>query len=58
MNRLITSRIATYNFSPTPLSRHGTLLMRVKENSIIVTGNTVIDALLLGGGYKMKSEVA
>lgn len=45
MNRLITSRIATYNFSPTPLSRQNLLDEGVTENSIVVTGNTVIDAL-------------
>lgn len=45
MNRLITSRIATYNFSPTPLSRQNLLDEGVKESSITVTGNTVIDAL-------------
>ncbi len=56
MNRLITSRIATYNFSPTPLSRQNLLDEGVKENSIIVTGNTVIDALYWVVD-KMKSEV-
>lgn len=45
MNRLITSRIAAYNFSPTPLSRQNLLDEGVKEDSIAVTGNTVIDAL-------------
>lgn len=45
MNRLITSRIATYNFSPTPLSRQNLLDEGVKKNSIAITGNTVIDAL-------------
>jgi UDP-N-acetylglucosamine 2-epimerase (non-hydrolysing) len=45
MNRLITSRIAAYNFSPTPLSRQNLLNEGVKEDSIAVTGNTVIDAL-------------
>ena len=44
MNRQITGRIATYNFSPTPLSESNLK----KENihgDIYVTGNTVIDAL-------------
>ena len=45
MNRQITGRIATYNFSPTPLSRHNLLEEKVSEQSITVTGNTVIDAL-------------
>ena len=45
MNRQITGRIATYNFAPTPLSRQNLLEEKVNETSIIVTGNTVIDAL-------------
>ena len=45
MNRLITGRIATYHFSPTQLSRQNLLQENVSETSIIVTGNTVIDAL-------------
>lgn len=45
MNRQITSRIATYNFAPTPLSKSNLLKENVKEDSILVTGNTVIDAL-------------
>lgn len=45
MNRQITGRIATYNFSPTPLSRQNLLEEKVNEQNIIVTGNTVIDAL-------------
>lgn len=45
MNRLITGRIATYHLSPTPLSRQNLLDEGIKEESISVTGNTVIDAL-------------
>lgn len=45
MNRLITGRIATYHFSPTPLSRQNLLDEGVKTKQIHVTGNTVIDAL-------------
>ncbi|MCQ2049798.1 MAG: UDP-N-acetylglucosamine 2-epimerase (non-hydrolyzing), partial [Candidatus Saccharibacteria bacterium] len=45
MNRLITGRIATYHFSPTPLSRQNLLKENVRDCQIIVTGNTVIDAL-------------
>ena len=44
MNRQITGRIATYNFSPTPLSEKNLLEERAHGN-IFVTGNTVIDAL-------------
>lgn len=45
MNRLITGRIATHNFAPTQLSRQNLLNEAVKDDSIFVTGNTVIDAL-------------
>lgn len=47
MNRLITGRIATYHFSPTPLSCQNLLDEGVKEDRITVTGNTVIDALYM-----------
>ncbi|MDD4033280.1 MAG: UDP-N-acetylglucosamine 2-epimerase (non-hydrolyzing) [Bacteroidales bacterium] len=47
MNRQITSRIATYNLAPTPLSKENLLNEGVKEESIAVTGNTVIDALYM-----------
>lgn len=47
MNRQITGRIAAYNFSPTPLSRQNLLDEGIKEDSITVTGNTVIDALYM-----------
>ncbi len=44
MNRQITGRIATYNFSPTLLSEKN-LLEEKAHGSIYVTGNTVVDAL-------------
>lgn len=46
MNRQITSRIATYNFAPTPLSEQN-LKEEKAMGQIFVTGNTVIDALHL-----------
>ena len=45
MNRLITGRITTHHFSPTPLAKENLLREHVDETQIIVTGNTVIDAL-------------
>ena len=45
MNRLLTGRLATYHFSPTPLSRNNLIKESVDDRNIIVTGNTVIDAL-------------
>lgn len=47
MNRLITGRIASYHFSPTQLSRQNLLDEGVREETVIVTGNTVIDALYM-----------
>ena len=44
MNRQITGRIATYNFSPTPLSEKN-LMEEKAHGNIYVTGNTVVDAL-------------
>ena len=45
MNRLITSRISAYNFAPTSLSKQNLLNEGIADDTIIVTGNTVIDAL-------------
>lgn len=47
MNRQITGRIATYHFAPTPLSRQNLLSEGINEKQIVVTGNTVIDALYM-----------
>ena len=47
MNRQITSRIAAYNYAPTPLSRQNLLQENVANETITVTGNTVIDALYM-----------
>lgn len=45
MNRQITGRIAAWHFAPTALSRRNLLDEGVREENIVVTGNTVIDAL-------------
>lgn len=47
MNRLLTSRLATYHFCPTPNSAENLLVENIKKN-VFVVGNTVIDALLMG----------
>ena len=47
MNRQLTGRIATYHFAPTPLSRQNLLTENVKPEHIVITGNTVIDALYM-----------
>lgn len=56
MNRQITGRIATYNFSPTPLSGKNLLEEKV-HGKIVVTGNTVIDALHMVV-EKLKNDIA
>ena len=56
MNRQITGRIATYNFSPTPLSESN-LKEEKAQGQIFVTGNTVIDALHMVVD-KLKSDKA
>lgn len=45
INRQITGRLATYHFAPTPLAKNNLLQENVSQEKIIVTGNTVIDAL-------------
>ena len=47
MNRQITGRITTHHFAPTPLAKLNLLNENVKPEQIIVTGNTVIDALYM-----------
>jgi UDP-N-acetylglucosamine 2-epimerase (non-hydrolysing) len=46
LNRQITSRISKYHFSPTLLSKKNLLAEGIKEESVIITGNTGIDALI------------
>ncbi len=45
MNRSVTGRLTDYHFTPTENSKHNLLRENVMENDILVTGNTVIDAL-------------
>jgi len=46
MNRQVTGRIADYHFAPTDASKVNLLKENVNSKSILVTGNTVIDALM------------
>lgn len=62
MNRQLTGRIATYHFSPTLLSKQNLLNEGIGEDNIVVTGNTVIDALYMvvekiKTDKKLKSEL-
>ena len=47
MNRQLTGRISTYHFAPTRLAQQNLLKENVKQEQILVTGNTVIDALYM-----------
>ena len=59
MNRQLTGRIADINFSPTVQNKKNLLKENVPEESIYITGNTVIDALktTVQKDYKFKNEV-
>lgn len=45
INRQVTGRIADCHFAPTTTSKDNLLKENIKESTILVTGNTVIDAL-------------
>ena len=47
VNRQLTTRLSKYHFAPTPLNRDNLLKENVDSENIIVTGNTVIDALMM-----------
>jgi UDP-N-acetylglucosamine 2-epimerase (non-hydrolysing) len=47
LNRQLTSRIAKYHFTPTNQSKENLLLENIEAKNIVVTGNTVIDALFI-----------
>lgn len=46
MNRRLTGRLSTYHFSPTKTNRENLVREDISTKNIVVTGNTVIDALL------------
>ncbi len=58
MNRQLTGRIADLNFSPTEQNRLNLLKENVPDDTIFITGNTVIDALktTVQENYKFKEE--
>ena len=47
INRQIAGKVADYHFAPTQQAKENLILENIKEN-IIITGNTVIDALFWG----------
>jgi len=46
-NRSLVGRIANYHFAPTESSRENLIRENIQNSDIVVTGNTVIDALLM-----------
>lgn len=46
LNRQLSSRICDYHFAPTQESEQNLINEHIEKNSILVTGNTVIDSLL------------
>lgn len=58
INRQVTGRIANYHFAPTIQSKNNLLLENVDEENIIITGNTVIDALFESSSkvYSIKND--
>lgn len=46
INRRLTTQLTDYHFAPTELARRSLINEGIREDSIFVTGNTVIDSLL------------
>lgn len=56
-NRVIAGKLAKWHFAPTDGSKKNLLKEGVPETEIIVTGNTVIDALLMAAAKKLELPV-
>ena len=58
MNRLLTGRLASYHYSPTESNRENLLKENIEDKDIVITGNTVIDALqyVIGLDYEFEDE--
>ncbi len=59
MNRRLTTRLASYHFAPTILNKENLVNENVSRRDIVITGNTVIDALLsvVKKDYKFGSDM-
>ena len=57
-NRVITGRLCRWHFAPTASSRENLLREGILDKDISVTGNTVIDALLMTAAKERELEVA
>ncbi len=58
INRQVTTRIAEYHFAPTFRAKQNLLDERIAEEQVLVTGNTVVDALFAGLEILKTSESA
>lgn len=56
INRVMTSSLADLHFTPTKRSKENLLRENVSPSKVFVTGNTVIDALLIVAGRKYNFE--
>jgi UDP-N-acetylglucosamine 2-epimerase (non-hydrolysing) len=56
-NRVIAGKLARWHFAPTESSRQNLLTEGVPDSEIIVTGNTVIDALLMTAAQDLELAV-
>ena len=58
MNRVLTGHIADIHFAPTERNRQNLLAESIADSKIVITGNTVIDALLQVAGkpYEFEDE--
>lgn len=58
MNRCLTGRLSNLHFAPTIRNKQNLLKENINENNIVVTGNTVIDALLsvIDKDYKFEDK--
>jgi UDP-N-acetylglucosamine 2-epimerase (non-hydrolysing) len=58
MNRVIAGRLAKWHFAPTESSRQNLLREGISDSAIAVTGNTVIDALLMAASREIELGLA
>ncbi|MGY5780133.1 non-hydrolyzing UDP-N-acetylglucosamine 2-epimerase [Rhizobium sp. LEGMi135b] len=57
-NRVIAGKLAKWHFAPTEGARQNLLKEGVAESDVLVTGNTVIDALLVTAAKPLETTVA
>lgn len=57
-NRVIAGKLAKWHFAPTERSRQNLLREGVTDDDIVITGNTVIDALLMAAGREITLDIS